>query len=389
MRTINNHYVNRIQSIDLLRGVIILLMTLDHVRDFFGVYPYSSEDLSHVSIGLFLTRWITNLCAPTFMLLTGISAYLYGLKVTKTKLSLFLIKRGLFLILLEVSIVSLSWTFQFYPHMILQVIWALGVSMVLLSLLVWLPRFCLLLLSLLIIFLHNCFDHLSVNTDHFLGIFWYFLHVPFDLPVNKVTIHVGYPILPWPAVMAFGYCIGHWMQQSPATRNIKFVTLGFFALLLFATLHYFHLYGDPLEWHPQMRGSAFTILSFLKVTKYPPSLFYILETIGIVTLLWPLWESWQGTTSRFVSCFGKVPMFYYLIHIAFIHLLATLYSRLYFHMEGGWWQQPSGIPIPSGYHFNIGFVYVVWVSVILMLYPACSWYKQYKETHQSVLLQYL
>jgi uncharacterized membrane protein len=386
----NKNYKMRIQSIDLLRGVVILLMALDHVRDFFGAFPYNAQDLAHVSPLLFMTRWITNLCAPTFMFLSGMSAYLYSQKVSRNELSSFLLKRGFILVFLEITFVTCSWTFEFYPEMILQVIWALGLSMIVMSALIWLPRKIILLLSIIVIFGHNLFDQFILDETSGLGMLWHMLHISFDLPINNLTISFSYPLLPWPAVMALGYCLGHWMQEPVAIRNKKFMLLGASLLSLFVVLRFVNGYGDSYHWESQANGIIYTALSFIKVSKYPPSLFYVLINLGIIMVLWPLWENWKGFGSQFVLCFGKVAMFFYLIHLPLIHILANIHSHIMYHVPGGWWWHQHGVlHYPEQYHFSLGLVYTVWVFVILAMYPLCLWYKKYKATHQYQWLKYI
>jgi uncharacterized membrane protein len=385
----NNAYKKRIQSIDLLRGIVIILMALDHARDFFGIYPFNTLDLAHTSPLLFMTRWITNVCAPAFMFLSGISAYLYSLKVSRGELSQFLVKRGLFLIFLEITVVTYSWVFQVYPYIILQVIWALGLSMIVLAGLIWLPRKIILLFSIAVILSHNLFDSVTLDESSVLGILWHFLHIGFELPFDGFKIDLSYPLLPWPAIMALGFCLGHWMQQPIEIRSKKFMYFGFSLLSLFFFIRFSNGYGDAYHWQTQTNGAIYTLLSFIKVTKYPPSLLYVLINLGIITALWPVWEYWRGFGSRFVLCFGKVAMFFYLLHLPFIHVLASLYSRIVLHTAGGWWWHETGQVYPAAYHASLGRVYVVWIFVILALYPLCLRYKKFKETHGYAWLKYL
>jgi uncharacterized membrane protein len=386
---VNNSYKMRIQSIDLLRGIVILLMALDHVRDYFGPYAFNAQDLQHVSPILFMTRWITNLCAPAFMFLSGMSAYLYSLKVSQRQLSSFLIKRGLFLMLLDATIITYSWMFAMYPLVLLGVVWVLGLSMVVLAGLIWLPRKIILILSIAVIFGHDLFDSITLDETSMLGILWHFLHVHIELAFHGFDIEVLYPLLPWPAVMALGFCLGPWMEQPIETRSKKFMLLGLGCLALFCVLRFFNQYGDMYHWQSQPSGAIYTVLSFIKVSKYPPSLLYVLVNLGIITALWPAWEYWRGFGSQFVLCFGKVAMFFYLLHIPFIHLLASIQSHVVFHTAGDWWWHEAGMTYPAQYHFSLGWVYCVWVFVILALYPLCLWYKKFKGVHGYWWLKYI
>lgn len=381
----NTIYKTRIQSIDLLRGIVIVLMALDHVRDFFGAYTYNAQDIVHITPALFMTRWITNLCAPTFMFLSGLSAYLYYLKTSRRETSLFLLKRGLFLVLLEITIVGYSWKFQFNSDIFLQVIWVLGVSMITLAGFIWLPRKIILSLSIAIIVVHNLFDNFSPDASSGFSLLWHFLHIPFDFQLQGFTIDVVYPLLPWPAVMALGFCLGHWMQEPVDIRNKNFMLLGIFLLGLFIMLRVIDQYGDTYHWQ-QTDDVIKTALSFIKVTKYPPSLFYVLINLGIVTALWPLLERWKGFGSQFVLCFGKAALFFYLLHLPLIHLLATLYSNLILHAPDGWWHESSFPPL---YHFSLMRVYIVWIIVVLGSYPLCLWYIKFKGANQYWWLKYI
>jgi uncharacterized membrane protein len=387
----NLNYKSRIQSIDLLRGVIIILMALDHVRDFLGPTLYNPLDLSQTSIALFFTRWITNLCAPTFIFLTGVSAYLYGLKVSKKALSIFLIKRGIFLIVLELTIVNFAWSFSFATEIVLQVIWLLGNCMIFLAVLCWLPRRIILILSLLVIFCHNLFDAIKVpEPATIFSYLWSYLHVLHKFNWPHFYFEISYPLIPWAGVMALGYCLGSWMQLPVSIRTKKFCLLGLGCLLLFLVMRYINVYGDPARWAPQARGMIYTVLSFLNTTKYPPSLFYVLLNIGIVTLLWPLWENWRGRSSQIVITFGKVAMFFYIIHVLFIHFIAKVNSEVFLHTTPGWWWSDDGVVVfPSTYHFSLLRVYVIWLAVLIVLYPVCSYYKRYKATHNYAWLKYL
>jgi uncharacterized membrane protein len=385
--TTNTTFKTRIHSIDFLRGIVIILMALDHVRDFFGATLYAPLDVTQTSPLLFMTRWITHLCAPTFMLLTGISAYLYSLKVSKKTLCAFLIKRGLFIILLEVTIVDFSWSFRILNYLDFQVMWALGSCMIILGGLIWLPRKIILLLAITIIFAHNLLDNIAGPAHGYASVLWSFIHVSKDFMWHHIEVHISYPILPWPGVMALGYCLGQWMEETVTERNKKFMFLGAACLILFFSLRYLDYYGDAYHWQNQTRGLSFTIMSFFNVTKYPPSLFYVLVTVGIITLLWPLWEKGQNAI---VITYGKVALFFYIVHLPIIHILAELYSRIFLHVAGDWYWSPEVTAVfPAAYHFSLARVYLVWLGVLLMTYPLCLTYQRYKATHTYIWLKYL
>jgi len=374
---VNNDYQSRIQSIDLLRGMVIILMALDHTRDFWGPTLFNPLSLTETSVPLFFTRWITHFCAPVFLFLTGVSAYLYGTKVTRGVLTNFLIKRGLWLIFLEVVVITFFWKFNFDNSIITQVVWALGWSMIVLSALIWLPRSLILAFSLIIIFGHNYFDFYTPAVDSLWGMIWHFLHIKQEVHIGGALVKIYYPLLPWVAVMALGYCLGSWFHLSAAVRSKRFFWLGIACLAFFILMRTFNLYGDPTPWEVQSRGAIYTFLSFINVTKYPPSLFYLLLTLGIVFTLWPLLEKWRGWTSSVVLTFGKVPMFFYLIHLPIIHLSAVLYWAF------------LGITPPLHAGYSLSLVYVAWIGVLIFSYPLCAAYKKYKSTHNYAWLHYI
>ena len=380
----------RIESIDLLRGSIMLIMALDHVRDYFHrpAYLFDPTDLTQTSPAIFFTRWITHFCAPLFMFLAGVSAYLYGQKKGRPALSFFLLTRGSWLLIAEMLIVTLGWTFNFrYPILILQVIWAFGISMILLSLLVRWPLKAILATGLLLIFGHNLLDGIHVAGNGPAAIGWAMLHEQhFFFLSNNFGFMVGYPLLPWIGLISLGYCTGVFYTSSydPSKRKRMLLGLGTGAILLFILLRCLNIYGDPHPWSVQ-KSPLFTFMSVLNVTKYPPSLLYVLMTLGPGLLFLALTERpLNGLASRIVLI-GRVPMFFYLVHIYFIHLLALAGAAI------------CGYPLSDmvlhtwvsaneqlrGYGFSLLVVYGVWIGVILLLYPLCKAYEQYKRTNQS------
>jgi uncharacterized membrane protein len=386
----NIDYQSRVQTIDLLRGVVIILMSLDHTRDFLGPTLYDALDLSHTTVVLFFTRWITNLCAPTFVFLTGVGAYLFGQKHSKKELSLYLLKRGIFLMLLDATFVSYCWSFEFFPEIDFQVIWVIGLSMLTLALMIHLPQNIILAAAIIMIACHDFFDVATPLPHSGFLFLWSILHVPHHFDFQYIAIHVSYPLIPWPGIMWLGYSLGAWIQQPPAVRTKYFCVFGLICLSLFCLLRGINIYGDSVPWHVQARGGIYTFLSFITVSKYPPSLLYVLINIGIVSLLWPLWENWRGFSSRIVITFGKVALFFYLLHLFFLHAFAELYSRLYLHVPGGWWwNESAALVFPSNYHYSLGRVYVIWISVLIALYPLCYYYKNYKNSHSYPWLKYL
>ncbi len=386
----NMSYLNRIQSIDLLRGIVLIVMALDHVRDFFGPTLFNALDLTQTMPTLFFTRWITHFCAPVFVFLTGISAYLYGKNKTKRELSGFLFKRGLWLIFLELTVVTFAWKFALDSYVFLGVIWALGASMVILSALIWLPILTIFLLSLVIVFGSNSLDYVTFPfSSSFLGVATSYIYSKPTITSNYAII---YTVLPWAGVMSFGYCLGTWFQLPTEVRNKRFLLLGCACLTLFIGLRYYNFYGDPVLWQTQTRGAFYTFLSFINVTKYPVSLLYLLLMLGITFLCWPIYENWRGFSSKFILTFGKVSLFFYLIHLFIIHTSASLYSIYILEYPAGWWwgiTPQSSLPWPSHYQFNLIVVYAAWALIILASYPLCLLYKKYKASHHYRWLSYL
>jgi uncharacterized membrane protein len=379
----------RIVSIDLLRGIVMILMVLDHVRDYFHAYSYQFDalDLGHTSVPIFFTRWITHFCAPIFMFLAGISAYLYGSKRTLKELSFFLFTRGLWLVFAELFIVTFGWTFDpFYHIYVLQVIWAFGICMMVLSVLIFLDRRLLLGIGILLIAAHNLLDGVHVTGGGAGAIFWSFLHDQRFFSFGHSTFLVGYPIIPWIGIIVTGYCLGslYSPQYDAAKRRKTLLALGLGALLLFVALRFTNLYGDPFPWSVQ-RNAVFTFLSFIKVLKYPPSLLYILMTLGPALVFLSLAEEKLNSFTEKISTFGRVPMFYYLVHIFFIHLLAmaavVASGHKWSDMVVRTWVTSS--PELKGYGFSLPVVYAIWLGTVIVLYPLCKAYDKYKRNHQG------
>ncbi|HTE32464.1 MAG TPA: heparan-alpha-glucosaminide N-acetyltransferase domain-containing protein [Chryseolinea sp.] len=380
----------RITSIDFLRGAIMIIMALDHVRDYLysGSFYFDPLDLEKTSGILFFTRWVTHFCAPIFMLLAGTSAYLSGQKKTKGELAAFLVKRGIWLVFLEIVVVNFGWNFNFrFPMVLLVTIWTLGISMILLAGLIYLPKRLILLLSLIIIAGHNLLDgvHVAGNTLPAFG--WSLLHDQRVFLWHQEILLVGYPLLPFIAIMPLGYCLG---QLYDPTFDVKkrvniLIATGISAIVLFIVIRYINYYGDPVKWTLQ-KNSFFTFLSFLKVNKYPPSLLYVLVTIGSACLFLGLTERVQNRFVRVVSVYGRVPMFYYLIHIYLIHLLAVIISMVTPGEDWHIWilDQPLWFTQSlKGYGFSLPFAYSVWVIIVIALYPLCKQYDRYKQTHKE------
>jgi uncharacterized membrane protein len=317
----------RIESIDLLRGIVMIIMALDHVRDYFhnSAFIYDPTDLAQTNVILFFTRWITHFCAPVFVFLAGISAYLYGTKKSRKELSLFLLKRGVWLVFAELFILSLFRTFNpAYPYFNLQVIWAIGICMITLSALVYMSRRLILLTGILLIAAHNLLDNVHIPGDGILSFIWALLHEPRLFNLGAFSVNVQYPLLPWIGIMAVGYCFGSFFNRGydPEKRRKIFLYIGIGAIALFIILRLGNFYGDPIEWSVQ-KNTVFSFLSFLNVTKYPPSLLYILVTLGPALIFLALMEKPLNTWMEKITILGRVPMFYYLAHIL-IHIFAVV-----------------------------------------------------------------
>ena len=395
---------NRIQSIDVLRGLVMVIMALDHVRDFFhkvtldkaGAAATGPTDLETTYPMLFFTRWITHFCAPIFVFLAGTSIYLMCLKKTKKELSLFLIKRGLWLVIVEVVLITFAWTFNpKFNVLILQVIWAIGISMILLGFLIRLPYRVILLIGFIIVCGHNLLDYPSVS-DGIKG-----STVADLLYFSKFSIHTLFPdhyylivysFLPWTGLMLLGYSFGKlFEQQVDATwRRKVLLKMGFGLLALFVALRFLNVYGDPVPWSVQPRGSVYTFLSFININKYPPSLLYICVTIGMGMIFLSLIEKVQNRLTGMFNIYGRVPMFYYILHFYFIHILVVVV--FYIQGFGSADIVSRNTPFlfrPPAFGFNLWGVYAVWLLLVAVLYPLCKRYNRYKSTHKYWWLSYL
>ena len=381
----------RIESIDLLRGFAIVIMALDHVRDYFHAdyFLFDPTDMQQTNGALFFTRWITNFCAPVFLFLAGTSAFLIGERKTKRQLSAFLLKRGLWLMLLETVVINFAWSFNpTYPMFRLQVIWALGLSMVFMSALVYLPYKVILALGLIILFGYNLLDNIHATGNTLPDFLWGQLHERKRFAIGNRIIATGYPILPWLGIMALGYCFGAFYTKKveAAFRKKYLVTLGVVAIALFIVLRGINRYGDMSPWMMQ-RTTILTICSFFNASKYPPSLMYTLMTLGPALIVLAFIEKPLNKLGKIIIVFGRVPLFFYILHLFLIHALATVAVVL----SGRPWTDMISItnlnardsPWLKGYGFNLGQTYLVWLLVVVLLYPLCKWYDRYKTNHKE------
>jgi len=381
----------RITSIDLLRGFIMIIMALDHVRDYFhaDAFLYDPLDLNQTSVVLYFTRWITHFCAPIFVLLAGTSAFLSGQRKTKRELAAFLVKRGIWLIILEETAINFSWFFNtHFTFFIFGVIWVLGLSMICLAALIFLPWKWILGIGLLMVFGHNLLDTVHFNGHNLAGFLWGAIHERKTFAIGDARIGEGYQFIPWAGVMAIGYCLGKIFSNGfdPSRRKKILLELGIGSWILFIILRSINVYGNLYPWIPQTSGVR-TFLSFLNITKYPPSLDYLLVTEGFAFIFMALTENISNRLTNIISVYGRVPMFYYIIHIWLIHLFAMVLVVLQGHpwtdMTGftGW---VDGMPNLKGYGLPLSAVYIIWIALVAVLYPLCKKYDRYKSSHKDI-----
>jgi len=382
-------FTSRVQSIDLLRGLVMIIMALDHVRDYFhaDAFLYNPVDLEKTSAALFATRWITHFCAPVFVFLAGTSAWMVGGRKGKGELSMFLLKRGLWLIVLEFTIINFAWFANIeFPLMVLTVIWALGLGMILLAAAVHLPYRFILVLGIALVAGHNLLDPIHAQPGTMGAAGWALLHEQYVFQLGYFVVFIGYPILPWAGVMFLGYCFGALYKPGVDAnqRRKKLLTMGIVLTASFILIRFINVYGDPFRWTVQNDG-VFTLLSFMNVAKYPPSLLYLLATLGPALIFLALTENINGKISRYITALGRVPMFYYIIHIYLIHFIA-LFAALatgfdLSDMVFNTWVTDS--PNLRGYGFSLWVVYLVWIVIVLVLFPLCLWYDRYKTNHRE------
>jgi uncharacterized membrane protein len=387
----------RISSIDLLRGSVMIIMVLDHVRDYFhaDAFVYDPLDLSKTTTLLFFTRWITHFCAPVFVFLAGTSAYLVGRRKGIRQLSSFLLTRGLWLMVLEVTVVNFAWFFNLRFSMIgLLVIWAIGVSMVALSLLVRLPLKAVSIVGVTLVFAHNLLDGVHFPGTGIDSLLWSLLHEPNLFPLGgDRSLFVGYPIIPWIGTMALGYCLGALYTDAFTAQRRKrlLIYLGMGAIVLFVIMRLINIYGDPVPWSAQ-QTPWYTFLSFINATKYPPSLAYLLMTLGPSLLFLAFTEKQSSALARNVIVFGRVPLFFYVLHILVVHIIAVVAVVMFGYsawtMVLNEWVNFSQDLV--GYGFGLPVVYGVWTAVVISLYPICRWYERYKMANRGkVWLSYV
>jgi len=376
----------RNDAIDIVRGLVMVVMALDHARNMvMGHGNPDPLDLANTTLLLYSTRWITHFCAPTFVLLAGVGAGLSRSKKSAPELARFLVTRGLWLVLLEVTVVSVG--FFLNVHMtLLQVIWAIGWSMVLLAPLVYLPPLYAGVFGIVMCAGHNLLDGIHAQRFGSLDWLWHVAHENGLLHQEPHRVILGYPLVPWVGVMAAGYALGCLLPRDAHERRRLLVRLGLALTVQFVVVRAINVYGDPVPWTSQPRGPVFTVLSFLKCEKYPPSLDYLLMTLGPALLAIAAFElrplnrltSWMRT-------FGRVPLFFYLCHLYVLHLVTiamflpslrdpAFRARLFDRGAPGWGLAPA---------------YLAWIVAVVALYPLCRWYEKLKQRSRNPWLSYL
>lgn len=391
----------RIESVDIVRGAVMVLMAIDHVR------VYSGLPAGGPAFGIFFTRWITHFCAPAFLFLAGTSAFLSGR--TRAGLSRYLLIRGALLVVLELTVLRVAWTFNvdFANYQMAGVIWVIGWCMILMAGLVKLPIAAVGTIGVLIITAHNLLDPylgtlIPTLRDDSLGALWKILYVaffagPIQFGADGPNLIVLYTIVPWVGVMAAGYAFGRILTMEPERRKRLCLAIGLGATALFVVLRGWNLYGDPRPWTTEAQGpegapSMPAALAFLNTTKYPASLLFLLMTLGPIVALIPLLEGARGAFARWISVFGRVPFFFYLLHIPLIHTLALVVSKIRLGVVSPWLfaNHPMGNPPPpEGYTWSLPLLYLVWGVAIAILYFPCRWFAGLKAKRKDWWLRYM
>ena len=385
----------RLESIDILRGLLMLVMALDHTRDYFSNAAIDPAD-PHLSwLAIFFTRWVTHLCAPGFIALAGASVYLQRLRgKSDAQLARLLITRGLWLMLMEITVVSFGWSFTWAPF--LQVIWAVGLAMVGLGLVIRLPVLAIGGLGITILCLHNLLDPIQATSFGRYADLWRIVHEPGLLTINGHPVALlFYPALSWFGVICTGYAFGPIAAAAPEYRRRVAVTLSAGLLTIFTLLRLFHGYGDPHSF-VRLDTPARTLMSFLDVQKYPPSLHYVLATFGVLLLIYTFFDlavsrDWLPRGRAFFETFGRVPFFYYVPHIYLLHILAILGTAAA-HLDWRIWISRNSVwgdSTPPHWGFGLPVVYAVWLLAIAILYRPCVWFASVKARRRDWWLSYL
>ena len=385
--------LRRIEAVDVVRGLIIALMALDHVRDFFGDQSAQPTDLASTTVALFFTRWVTHICAPTFFLLSGVSARLTLGRMSKPALSRFLLSRGAWLIFLELVVMRFALQFNVdYQVTIITVLWGLGWAMMGLAGLIWLPSWLIAGFGVILVAGHNALGGIDSSSFGERPL-WSFLHAPGILFSNgHSVVVVSYVLIPWVGVTALGYVLGQIYQFNAARRRRLLLGIGLSLTMGFVVLRWLDVYGDPVPWTTQ-RSVLWTIISFLNTSKYPPSLLFLLMTLGPTLLLLSVFENGVPRLLRPALILGKVPLFFYVLHFYLIHLLATAASYLRYGEVANTFRSPdlAHFPFiqPPGWGAPLSVIYFLWIAVIVLMLPLCYWYARLKDRRKDWWLSYL
>jgi uncharacterized membrane protein len=379
---------DRLESVDLLRGLVMVLMVLDHVREYFMDARVNPTDLASTTPALFFTRWITHFCAPTFVFLAGVGAALSGARgKTRGELSRFLVTRGLWLIVLEQTLESLGVFFAIPKVLLALILWAIGWSMIVLAALIYLPRAIIGGIGVGMIALHNLLDRVPAPDGGVLAALWGVLHVPgFQQLPGGLVLLVGYPLIPWVGVMALGYALGPVLLLAPGRRRPILIGLGLATVAGFFLLRATNTYGDPRPWSPRS-SPIFTAMSFLNCLKYPPSLLFLMMTLGPAFLGLAVLDRGLGRLGQPLRTFGRVPLFYYLLQWPVAHGLAVLVEAA----RGrpiGWLFELAPFQTPPGYGHGLPTVYLMWAITVALLYYPCRWFADVKRRRRDAWLSY-
>jgi len=389
----------RLDSIDALRGLVMVIMALDHVRDFFTIARFEGTNLSRTTTAYFFTRWITHFCAPVFVFLAGTGAFLAGKRRTKKELSWLLLTRGLWLVIVELTLVRFALMFNLNYHgSFLQVIWVIGVSMMILAGMIFLPTGIVTICGLVIIAGHNLLDRFQPDDCGRWRWLWGILHGAVGpIPPNPPTVmqwHPGYiiielyPLIPWIGVLLVGYGFGQLYLMEAEHRRKLLMKLGLGLTAAFIILRATNLYGDPHKWVTQ-KNAWFTFLSFINCEKYPPSLLFLLMTLGPAIVLLSFLETYKGKLSKPFIVYGRVPFLYYIVHFTLAHFLAVVFAVIKYgtsvlHQGLDPFTQP-----PPDWGYSLPIVYLIWISIVVSLYPLCAWFAGVKQRRRDAWLSYL
>ncbi|MEO7211542.1 heparan-alpha-glucosaminide N-acetyltransferase domain-containing protein [Mucilaginibacter sp.] len=381
----------RFHAIDIIRGLIMVIMALDHTRDFLH-YPSSPLDMQSTTVVLFFTRWITHYCAPTFVFLSGVSVFLAGQRRTKHELSLFLLKRGVWLIISDLLIMSFLFSFSLQYHLlVLEVLAAIGFGMILLAGLIYAPRWVIAAIAVLVIFGHNALDHIQpLQNKTADGLLKFFVTAGasfVSLSANRNLLGLYAPII-WAGPLLLGYVFGKLYQTGADAKKRRAILLltGFSFMGLFVLLRLINLYGNPVPWFHQ-RNLAHTILAFLNAAKQPPSLLFLLMTLGPIMVLLALAENFNNRLTAFFEVYGNVPYFFFIAHFCLLRIINLALIGL-----SGLAYKSDGNPIvwqAQGFGYPLWVVYLFWIFVIAAFYFPCKWYGNYKRTHKHWWLSYV